>query len=104
MKLFKVNLLLFVSIIIFKCDRSIAQSQVYTTPGTYTWTVPPCVTEITVQVWGGGGGGGSVWSRFNSVSGNGSNCEQGDEICATAGGGGGGGFASRTYTVVPGQV
>jgi gliding motility-associated-like protein len=104
MKLFKINFVLFVSIIIFKCDRSIAQSQVYTTPGTYTWTVPPCVTEITVQVWGGGGGGGSVWSRFNSVSGNGSNCEQGDEICATAGGGGGGGFASRTYTVVPGQV
>ena len=83
--------------------KSFAQI-IYSSPGNYTWIVPPCVTEITVEVWGGGGGGGSVWSRFNSVSGNGINCETGDEICATAGGGGGGGFASRTYTVVPGQV
>ena len=82
--------------------KSFAQI-IYSSPGNYTWIVPPCVTEITVEVWGGGGGG-SVWSRFNSVSGNGINCETGDEICATAGGGGGGGFVSRTYTVVPGQV
>ena len=79
-------------------------SQIFSSPGDFTWTVPPCVTQITVQVWGAGGGGGSVWSRFNSVSGNGANCETGDEICATAGGGGGGGFTSRTYTVVPGEV
>lgn len=77
---------------------------IFDVPGTYSWTVPPCVTEITVQVWGGGGGGGAVWSRFNTVSGTGSNCESGDEICAGAGGGGGGGFAQRTYTVVPGDV
>lgn len=75
-------------------------SQIYDTPGTYTWTVPPCVTEITVQVWGGGGGGGSVWTRFDPTT----NGPTSNEACVTAGGGGGGGFAQRTYTVVPGQV
>ena len=75
-------------------------SQTYTIPGTYTWTVPPCVTQITVQVWGGGGGGGSVWTRFDPTS----NSPTSNEACVTAGGGGGGGFAQRTYTVVPGQV
>lgn len=28
----------------------------YTTPGTTTLTAPECVTEVTVQAWGGGGG------------------------------------------------
>jgi gliding motility-associated-like protein len=88
---------------LIKCQILFSQV-IFDTPGTYTWTVPPCVTQITVQVWGGGGGGGSVWSRFNSVSGTGSNCETGDEICASGGGGGGGGFAQRTYTVVPCHV
>ena len=79
----------------------ITHSQViYSTPGTYTWTVPPCVTQITVQVWGGGGGGGAVWSRFDPTS----SGPTSNEACVTAGGGGGGGYASRTYTVVPGQV
>ena len=73
---------------------------VFSTPGTFTWTVPPCVTQITVQVWAGGGGGGSVWSRFDPTS----NSLTSDEACVTAGGGGGGGFVSRVYTVVPGQV
>jgi hypothetical protein len=83
----------------------IAQTtEVFSTPGTFNWVVPACVTSVTVEAWGGGGGGGAVWSRFNSVSGTGSNCESGDEICAGAGGGGGGGYASRTYTVVPGNV
>ena len=72
----------------------------YTTPGTYTWIVPTCVDEITVQAWGGGGGGGSVWSRFDPTS----SGPTSNEACVTAGGGGGGGYASRTYTVVPGQV
>ena len=96
-----------VYVLFFLIADQIAHSQTsvsFTTPGTTTWIVPPCVTQITVQVWGGGGGGGSVWSRFNSVSGTGSNCEMGDEICASGGGGGGGGFTQRTYTVVPCQV
>jgi gliding motility-associated-like protein len=78
-----------------------SQAQVtFTTPGTYSWTVPPCVTEITVQVWGAGGGGGSVWTRFDPTT----NGPTSNEACVTAGGGGGGGFAQRIYTVVPGQV
>ena len=71
----------------------------YSTPGTTTWTVPECVTSITVQVWGGGGGGGAAWSRIQS--GCASSCH---EACSQGGGGGGGGFVSRTYTVTPGEV
>lgn len=50
-------------------------SQSYTTPGTYSWTVPVGVTRVTVYMVGGGGGGG------------GSNVSTG--ASATAGGGGG---------------
>ncbi len=75
------------------------QSQIYSTPGSYNWVVPPCVTQVTVQVWGGGGGGGAVWSRFSPTD----NSSFSAEACTAAGGGGGGGFASRTYTVVPGD-
>lgn len=74
---------------------SYGQGQTYSTPGTYTWTVPPCVTSVTVQVWGGGGGGGGAASNQN---------QNGDEACSQGGGGGGGGFASRTYTVIPGET
>ena len=68
----------------------------YTTPGTYTWTVPPCVYSITVKVWGGGGGGGGAIAIVRSGD--------GSEACAGAGGGGGGGYSSNTYAVVPGQT
>lgn len=77
-----------------------AQSTVtFPTPGTTTWTVPECVTSITVQVWGGGGGGGAAWSRIQN--GCASSCH---EACSQGGGGGGGGFVSRTYAVTPGEV
>ena len=33
-------------------------SQSWTTPGTYTWTVPAGVTRIEAAIWGAGGGGG----------------------------------------------
>lgn len=71
-------------------------AQSYTTPGTYIWTVPPCVTEITVKVWGAGGGGGGAIAIMRS--GNES------EACASGGGGGGGGYSSSTITVIPGQT
>lgn len=68
----------------------------YTTPGSYTWTVPSCVTSLTVQVWGGGGGGGgSIAIVRNTGDG---------EACSGAGGGGGGGYTSLTFAVIPGQV
>jgi len=36
-----------------------ANSQSYTTPGTYTWVAPACVTSVSVVAVGGGGGGSS---------------------------------------------
>ncbi|MDZ7735440.1 MAG: DUF6701 domain-containing protein [Gammaproteobacteria bacterium] len=55
-------------------------------PGSGTFTAPDGVTEVTVEAWGGGGGGSSN-SGFNS-----------------GGGGGGGAYASRTFTVTPGNT
>ena len=51
------------------------------TDQSFTFTVPPGVTSITVQAWGGGGGGGG-----NSNNANG------------GGGGGGGAYSSSTIT------
>ncbi len=48
-------------------------------PGTYTWIVPPGVTNITVEVWGGGGNGGAGY------------------------GGGGGGYGMQSFQVSPGS-
>ena len=91
---------LIIAILLFPSIIYGQSSQIYSTPGTYTWTVPPCVNEITVEAWGGGGGGGAVWSRFNPTD----NGSPSAEACTAAGGGGGGGFARRTYAVTPGQV
>lgn len=65
--------------------EALAGSEVFSTAGTTTWTVPTNVTRVTFKLWGAGGGGGGV---FNG----------------TAGAGGGGGFVSGTATVTPGQV
>ena len=80
---------------IFLLVQFLTNAQTYTTPGTYTWVVPPCVTTITVKVWGGGGGGGGTSSRQSNT---------GDEACTEGGGGGGGGFSMRTYSVTPGET
>ena len=60
-------------------------TQTFNTAGTYTFTVPPGVTSITVQAWGGGGG-----ARGDGTS--------------NRGAGGGGAFAGRTITVSAGQT
>jgi len=60
---------------------------IITTPGTSTFTIPSCVTSITVEAWGGGGRGGS----------------RADDNRA-GGGGGGGAYAKSTLTVISGQV
>jgi hypothetical protein len=70
------------------------QAVSFSTPGTYNWVVPACVTSVYVQAWGGGGGGGGNIAVLAT---------SGGETCTGAGGGGGGGYASRTYNVVPGQ-
>lgn len=43
----------------------------WTTPGTYTWTVPSGVTRIRVAVCGGGGGGAKYTNRNDVYGGNG---------------------------------
>jgi len=82
------------------CAASVpAPNQIYSIPGTYSWTVPPCVTNVIVQAWGGGGGGGGIASFGVSCG----ICSY-VEACSAGGGGGGGGFVSRTYNVNPGEV
>ncbi|GJM32576.1 MAG: hypothetical protein DHS20C18_15770 [Saprospiraceae bacterium] len=66
-----------------------AQSQTFTSSGTFT--VPAGVYAVTVQAWGGGGGGGY------SDAGNGGQS-------AGGGGGGGGGFRTGTFNVSPAQT
>jgi hypothetical protein len=59
----------------------------YTTPGTYSWTAPQGITNISVLCVGGGGGGGSA----GGIGG------------PSGGGGAGGGVAwKNNITVVPG--
>lgn len=52
-----------------------------------TFTVPPCVTAITVQCWGAGGGGGGASEASGGAAG---------------AGGGGGGYATAVLTNVSG--
>jgi hypothetical protein len=61
----------------------------FSTPGTYSWTVPPNVTNICVEVWGGGGNGGMNISSYSPFGG---------------GGGGGGAYGYQCLAVVPGTV
>lgn len=96
----KVSKIYFILNFLFSLNLFAQSTDVFTSTGTTTWTVPPCVTTITVQVWGGGGGGGAVWTRFDPTS----SGPTSNEACVTAGGGGGGGYARRVYAVTPGQV
>ncbi|HEY7427982.1 MAG TPA: SdrD B-like domain-containing protein, partial [Gemmataceae bacterium] len=60
--------------------------QIYDTAGTYTWTAPAGVTDVTVQIWGaGGGGGGGGYDSGPTTFGN--------TAAGYYGGGGGGGGA-----------
>ena len=60
----------------------------FQTPGSYTWTCPPNVTQVKVQCWGTGGGGGN---SANSIYYGGQ-------------GGGGGAFSESTINVTPNQT
>jgi hypothetical protein len=57
----------------------------YSTAGTYSWIVPPGVTNICIEAWGAGGNGG------NGISTGGGGA-----------GGGGGAYGYSCFTVVPG--
>lgn len=56
----------------------------YDVPGTYNWQVPPGITFVCIEVWGGGGGGANVTNNQNS------------------GGGGGGGYGYQCFNVLSG--
>ncbi|MGQ9545755.1 MAG: InlB B-repeat-containing protein [Dehalococcoidia bacterium] len=67
-----------------------SQTEVFNVSGTYNWTVPEGVTNITVEAWGAGGaGGGSVNITCTGSAG---------------GGGGGGAYATSNLTVTPGDI
>src|SRR5437870_13382570 len=59
---------------------------VFNALGANSWTVPPNVLQIWVQVWGGGGGGGSGGAQ------------------GFGGGGGGGGYAAAAVATTPGET
>ncbi len=57
-------------------------TEIFTTPGTSTFTVPSCVSSLTIQAWGGGASGGTDDKKDSKDS---------------RGGGGGGGYVTNTY-------
>jgi len=71
-----------------KWPHPLEGQQLFTTPGTTSWTVPVGVTEVSAVVVGGGGGGAGGGSFGNGNGG---------------GGGGAGGLAYGTFTVTPGE-
>lgn len=62
-------------------------SQTYSTPGTYSFTVPSYAT-LTVQVWGGGGGGGAQNSPYSSIGSDGGQSSFAGTVIANGGGAG----------------
>lgn len=69
------------------CAEMLNKTQVFATPGNYTFTPPEETTTLIVEAWGGGGGGGSGQS---SGIGN-----------AAGAGGGGGGYARGSLPSTP---
>lgn len=65
-------------------SNTVAGSQTYSTPGTYSFTVP-AYTTLTVQVWGGGGGGTGAYIEGTS----GASSQFGATVIAGGGGNGG---------------
>ncbi|MDR3570924.1 MAG: hypothetical protein P4L81_01855 [Candidatus Pacebacteria bacterium] len=63
-------------------------SQVYTSPGTYTFTVPSSYNSLTVQVWGAGGGGAGGYSSDLYGQSGGTSAFGGVTAYGGAGGGG----------------
>ncbi len=77
---------LFLFLLFFVGYRSYSQTNItntYSTPGTYSFTVPYGVTTITVELWGGGGAGGGATTTTQIFT------------TTTSRGGGGGGGAYR---------
>ena len=62
----------------------------YSTPGTYSYTIPAGATQLRVMLWGAGGGGGS--GARNATTG------------VRSGGGGGGGGSFYAFTVAASTI
>ena len=60
--------------------------QVYSTPGSYSFTIPTGINKIMIEVWGGGGGGGN-----SSVN-----------VTGSMTSGAGGGYGKEIFSVTPG--
>jgi hypothetical protein len=65
----------------------------YTTPGTFTYTVPSGCDSVFIQTYGAGGGGSTV--DGGGGGGGGSVVERTDTTLLAVGGGGGGGGARK---------
>ncbi len=87
-KIFKKNIRVILSFIIFFIGSYYVKSQVIETfTSSTTWTCPAGVTSVTVECWGGGGAGGGTTA--NNAKG--------------GGGGAGGAYAKKTVNVIPGN-
>jgi len=86
---FALVLALSVGLVMAPLDEVGADYQEFNT--STNWTVPPGVSQITVEAWGGGGAGGGS----NNIT----DCEG-----SGGAGGGGGAYASSTLSVTPGQT
>ena len=77
-------------------DDATPGQESFTTPGTFTWTVPADVTKVSVVCVGGGGGGQTsqqAWNAVSSCGGAGGGLGWKNDIYVTPG---------ETYTVVVG--
>ena len=82
-------LLLLISLVLPSVFVVSAETTSYTTPGSYTFTVPAGVTSVTATVVGGGGGGGGAGHFGDTHEGH--------------GGGSGGYYSNQAVSVTPGQ-
>lgn len=69
------------------CAEYLNKTELFATPGNYTFTPPEETTTLIVEAWGGGGGGGSGQNGAGNAAG---------------AGGGGSGYARGSITVTPG--
>lgn len=70
----------------------VPSATIYSTAGSYTFTIPAGITKLKITVIGGGGGGGG--STGNSTAGGNSTVSSGTQTITTITGGGGGSWST----------
>ncbi len=70
-------------------------SEIFPSPGTFSFVVPPGVSTLTAELWGAGAGGGDGHRPPGAPAGS---------TRGSGGGGGGGGYTSTTLAVTPGET